>query len=437
MASRRDFLKDSGAAAATGMLIASAGFRPARGAATNASSSRPILKVGLVGCGDRGTGAVLDAMAADADVRLTAMGDAFADRLKASLELLQGSEAAAQIQVTPETSFSGLDAYQKVIENADVVILTTPPAFRPQHLQAAIAANKHVFCEKPVAVDAPGVRSVLATAAEAKRRNLSLLSGFCWRANDAMRESMRRIHRGDIGRIKAVHSTFYTNTLTTKYTGAREPGWTDLEWQMRNWYYFHWLSGDHLVEQAVHSVDKIAWIMEDRMPVQALGSGGRQVPMAFGNNFDHYSVSYEYADGARAFLHCRQQDNCYNENTDYALGTQGLWNNGRGIYPEIIGDRGKKWSYPPTTDDMYANMYRVEHKEFFAAIRAGKPLNQGVRMANSTLMAIMGRMAAYTGRAISWEEALNSKELLVPERLDWRMTPPSTGYALPGQTPFV
>jgi myo-inositol 2-dehydrogenase / D-chiro-inositol 1-dehydrogenase len=427
MASRRDFLKNS--AKLTGGLLASATTLPIAASPSALPTSAPIIKIGLIGCGDRGTGAAMDAMAADPGVRLSAMGDVFADNLQTSLTELQNSSAAAQLMVSAETSFVGLDAYQKVIDEVDVVLLTTPPAFRPQHLKAAIAAGKHVFCEKPVAVDAAGVRSVFETVAEAKRQNLAIVSGFCWRYEDAIREYMRRIHRGAIGRITAIHSVYYSNTLTSKFPGSRAPEWSDLEWQLRNWNYFNWLSGDHLVEQAVHSVDKIAWLMQDEVPVQAIATGGRQVPMTYGDTYDHFHVSYEFANGVRGLLSCRQQDNCYNETSDYAMGTKGIWSNGRGVVAELI--RGRKvWKYPDEPRDMY----EFEHQQLFASIRAGKPINDGVRMTNSTLMAIMGRMSAYTGKVITWEEALNSNQSLGPKHLDWNMSLPTSSYPVPGQT---
>lgn len=427
MNSRRDFLRQSGAAALGGLLVACASAPPTRRAPVNTAP----LRVGLIGCGGRGTGAAAQALKADPNVRLTAMGDAFADHLDESLKNLQ-LVVPGQVAVTPGTSFIGLDAYQRVIDSGvDVVLLATPPGFRPQHLRAAVVAGKHVFCEKPVAVDAPGVRSVLASAAEAKTKNLAIVSGFCWRYHDAIRESMRRVHRGAVGEIRAIQGTYYGNTLSTKFTGERQPDWSDLEWQLRNWAYFQWLSGDHLVEQAVHNVDKIAWAMGDRMPVSATATGGRQVPVAYGNIYDHFHVNYEYANGVRAFLDCRQQDNVHAEVTDYVMGNDGVLTLGRGPVPGISGRRN--WQYSGTARDMY----QAEHDELFASIRAGTPINDGVSMAHSTLMAIMGRMAAYTGQSISWEQALNSQESLMPAALDWGMALPVAPYAVPGVTAFA
>lgn len=426
MISRRDFLKDSSAATIGGLIATSALGH----AAENSTANNRILKVGLIGCGGRGTGAAAQALKADPNVRLTAMADVFADRLQSSLATLK-KFAAAKIDVTEATSFVGLDAYQKVIDSGvDVVLLTSTPAFRPQHLKAAIAAGKHVFCEKPVAVDGAGVRSVLESAAEAKRKNLSVMSGFCWRYDLRMRETVAKVHAGAIGDIRAIIATYHTGSLTTKFPGTRHPGQTDLEWQLRNWYNFTWLSGDHLVEQAIHNVDKIAWLMKQEMPTQVVGVGGRSVP-AYGNTFDNFSIAYEYASGVRATLSCRQHDGAYNEVTDYVTGTKGIFSNGRLATQGISGETNWKYTGPQR------DMYQVEHDELFAAIRADKPVNDGVNMAHSTLMAIMGRMAAYTGQVVTWNQALNSKEALVPATLDWKAPLAVTPRAIPGQTKLI
>ena len=425
MLTRRHFLRNSSTVAVSG-LVASATLSRAADSSTPAPS---VIKVGLIGCGGRGTGAALQALKADPGVRLTALADVFADRLDSSLATLKKMTAVAnRIDVTPATSFVGLDAYQKVIDSGvDVVLLASTPAFRPEHFRAAVAAGKHVFCEKPVAVDGPGIRSVLASAAEAQRKNLSVMSGFCWRYDPRMRATVAQIHAGAIGDLRAIIATYHTGTLTTKFPGTRTPGQTDLEWQLRNWYNFTWLSGDHLVEQAIHNVDKIAWLMKQEMPTQAIAVGGRTVP-AYGNTYDNFSVAYEYASGVRATLSCRQHDGVYNEVTDYVMGTEGIFSNGRLATQGITGKTN--WRYTGPTRDMY----QVEHDELFAAIRAGKPVNDGISMAHSTLMAIMGRMAAYTGQVVTWDRALNSEEVLVPATLDWNAPRPVAARAIPGQT---
>jgi len=233
------------------------------------------LKVGLIGCGGRGTGAANQALNADKEVVLTALGDAFPEPLNKSLEVLR-REAPDRVKVTPETSFVGLDAYQKVIDSGvDVVLLASPPGFRPVHLQAAVEAGKHVFCEKPMATDAPGVRSVLESVKAARDKQLSLVAGFCWRYEGARREFYQRIHDGGIGEIRAVYATYFAGPVKPMPPASDRPaGMGDLEWQMRNWYNFVWLSGDGFVEQACHSVDKVAWAMKDQPPLKAVAVGG-------------------------------------------------------------------------------------------------------------------------------------------------------------------
>ena len=399
-----------------------------------ANTNGDTLRIGLVGCGGRGTGAAAQALKADPNVVLTALGDAFPEPPQSSLKALHGEkDIADKVKVAPDHCFVGLDAYQKVIDSGvDVVLLASPPAFRPVHLQAAVAAGKHIFCEKPVATDSPGVRSVLATAKLAKEKNLSLVTGFCWRYEGARREFYQRIHDGAIGDLRAVYATYYTGQVKPMPpASARPKGMGDLEWQLRNWYNFTWLSGDGLVEQAVHSVDKVAWAMKDQPPLKAIAVGGRQTPNHQGNIFDHMFVTYEYPDEVRAFVGQRQVSNCANENSDYLMGAAG--------YAKIPGwqapfIRGKStWRYTGPKSDMY----QQEHNELFASIRAGTAHNDGEWMAHSTLLAIMGRMAAYTGQEVTWEDALNSQERLVPEKLDWNMKLDIRPMAVPGFTKLV
>lgn len=405
------------------------------GASRGAEVNSDTIKVGLVGCGGRGRGAAGQAMAADKNVVLTAIGDAFEEPLKSCLDTLQKEETAKdKLKVEPDRMFVGLDAFQKVIESGvDVVLLASPPGFRPQHLAAAIKAGKHVFCEKPMATDAPGVRSVLATAEEAKRKKLTLVSGFCWRYDFARRALFEEIHQGRVGDIRAIYGTYYTSPVKPMPpASARKPEWSDVEWQVRNWYNFTWLSGDGLVEQAVHSVNKMAWAMKDVPPLKAVAVGGRQVPAEGGNIYDHIEVNYEYANGTLGFLGCRQQPFCFSQNADYILGTKGIATIGVKPTPEITGEN--PWRFGGGKNQ---NMYQTEHDEFFASIRAGKALNDGTWMSHSTLMAIMGRMAAYTGQEITWEQALNSQEVLVPANLNWKDSLAVAPMAIPGKTKFI
>jgi len=429
--SRRQFLKTSGAAALGGALASPLAFTQK---ASAAYSSSDTLKVGLIGCGGRGTGATAQALSTGQDVVLTAMADAFEDRLQRSRKSLGANEQFGQrVKVSDKACFVGLDAYQKVIDSGvDVVVLGTPPGFRPQHLRAAVEAGKHVFSEKPMATDAPGVRSVLQTAAMAKEKNLSLVAGFCWRYDLARRAFYEQIHQGTLGAVRAVYATYLAGPVKPMPpANSRPAGMSDVEWQLRNWYNFAWLSGDGLVEQACHSVDKIAWAMNGVLPLKAVATGGRQFPNHEGNIFDHIDVFYEFPDGVRAFMAQRQISGCYGENSDYLMCADGTgtikgWND-----PVIKGK--KSWRYRGPK----ASMYQVEHNELFDSIRKGKPINDGVWMAHSTLMAIMGRMAAYTGKEISWDQAMNSQLQLVPDNLTWDTDFPIRPMAMPGKTPFV
>jgi predicted dehydrogenase len=316
--SRRQFLKSSTAAAIAGPLVATGAFAQER-----TISPGETLRVGLIGCGGRGTGAAAQALAADANVKLVALGDAFEDRLQGSLETLRKQEnIAKKIDVPGERCFVGFDAYQQVIASSDVVLLATPPHFRPIHLKAAIDAGRHVFAEKPVAVDAPGVRAVLAACEEARRRKLAVVSGLALRYSFGHRETIRRIHDGALGDIRALQANDFRGPIWVK---PRQPGWTDMEYHLRNWYYFTWLSGDFNVEQHVHMLDVCAWIMKDEYPVSAMGLGGRQVRTGpeYGNIYDHHSVIYEYASGVKLHAYCRQQSGGVNDISAHVVGARG------------------------------------------------------------------------------------------------------------------
>ena len=392
------------------------------------------IKVGLVGCGGRGTGAASQALKADDYSELTAVADIDQAQVDKSLETLKKiQKIASRVKVESTKTYLGLDAYQQVIgSGVDVVLLATPPGFRPRHLAACIAAGKHVFCEKPVSTDAPGIRSVLETVEKAKEKNVNLVAGFCWRYNDMIVETMKRVKGGDIGKLVAYYATYYTNPVKPMPpASARPAGMSDVEWQIRNWYNFVWLCGDSLVEQAVHSVDKVAWAMNDEPPVSCVGVGGRTIPAEGGNIYDHFEVNYLYPNGVRAFVANRQIEGCYNENSDYLLGSEGTCTIGRGPVPRIEGKVNWTWS------GQKYDMYQREHDVLFAAIRRNQALNDGKRLATSTLLAIMGRMAAYTGQSITWEQALNSQERLIPEKIDWKGSLDVPPRAMPGITKFV
>lgn len=425
---RRNFLKSSGAT----ILGSTLGANLLANTSSFSFNDSDVLKVGLIGCGGRGTGAANQAMNADPKVVLTVMADVFSDRLEQSYNALK-TENPEKLQVSKENMFIGFDAYKKVLaSDVDVVILTTPPSFRPGHLEAAIEAGKHVFCEKPVAVDAPGIRRVIAVAKKAKEKNLALMSGFCWRYDFPKRATFDRVLNGDIGKVTSIYNTYNTGALWEK---ERKADWNDMEFIMRNWLYYNWLSGDHIAEQAVHSLDMMSWAMGDVMPNTVVGTGGRQTRTEekYGNVYDHFALVYEYDDNVKGFHFSRQQKGCTRA---YDITIQGDRGN---CYIDVFRKHEIKgavnWKYKGDKN----NMYQTEHDELFASIRAGKPINDGVRMAHSTMLAIWGRMAAYTGQSIKWEDALNSEEKLGPalEDYNWDLAWKMKDVAKPGLTKFV
>jgi myo-inositol 2-dehydrogenase / D-chiro-inositol 1-dehydrogenase len=396
-------------------------------AALKAQSAAKAIKVGLVGCGGRGTGAAAQALKADDYAELTAMADMFQERVDISLEQLR-KESPNKVKVDPSKIFLGLDAFQKLIaSDVDVVLLATPPGFRPMQLRACIEAGKHVFCEKPVAVDSPGIRSVLDTAKLAKEKNLSLVAGFCWRYNNMIMETFDKLHSGAIGNLVSYYGTYYTSPVKPMPPAADRPsGMSDVEWQIRNWYNFVWTCGDGLVEQGCHTVDKVMWAMKDEAPLSCTGLGGRQIPANGGNIYDHIEVNYVWKNGFRAFVGHRQIPGCHNENADYIMGSNGTCILGKGPVARIEGPN--PWKFSGQKNEMY----QAEHDALFAAIRRGQPINDGVRMTTSTMTAIMGRMAAYTGREVTWEQAMNSNERFFPENLTMDMKLEVPDWARPG-----
>ncbi|MBY0229421.1 MAG: Gfo/Idh/MocA family oxidoreductase [Gemmataceae bacterium] len=419
--SRRAFL----GTAAAGALLSSLPHVHAAGSDT--------LKVGVVGLGGRGTGAVENALKADGNVKLVAVGDMFKDKLDFQLGLLKKNEAIAKkIDVKPENCFVGFDAYKRVIASGiDAILLTTPPGFRPLHLKAAVEAKLHVFCEKPMAVDAPGVRSVIETCKKARDNGTSVVAGFCYRYQKMKKEWIERIHAGDIGDITALHCIYHAGQL---WNEPRQKGWDDMTAQLRNWMYYTWLSGDHIVEQAIHSIDKMAWVMKDEPPVKCVGNGGRAArpKEGFGHIFDHHAVVYEYKSGVKLFHSTRQQNNTKQEVSDFVYGTAGSASIVHQDIHKIVGKRPFQKSARRTKGD---DMYQNEHDELFRAIRANKPINDGQWMTRSTLMGIMGRMATYTGKEITWKMAEESKEDLFPQKLEFGPMP-EPKVAVPGVTEY-
>ncbi|GAB4154252.1 MAG: Gfo/Idh/MocA family oxidoreductase [Planctomycetota bacterium] len=386
------------------------------------------LRIGLVGCGGRGSGAAHQALRAHPENVLVAMGDIFEDRLANSLGALVESDVGERVEVPEDRRFVGFDAIDRVLDSGvDVVLLATPPGFRPMHLEKCVAMGVHVFAEKPVATDAPGVRRVRAACDEAKKKNLTIVSGLCYRYEAGRRALMERLHAGAVGEILAIQGDYVTGEL---WSFPRKEGWSDLEWQLRNWLYYPWLSGDHIAEQHIHTLDVMAWIKQDRYPARALGLGGRQkrTDPLFGTVYDHFATIYEWEDGTRGYAHCRQQDNCARSLNEWVLGTKGRAR----VFQKTI-DGENPWAFQGKAKDMY----QAEHDALFAAIRSGRRIDNGDYMCNSTMMALMGRMAAYTGRQITWQEAWQSQEVLMPDDLDWNSKPPRCEVAVPGVTRFL
>lgn len=425
--SRRRFLTTSGVA------LSPLAFPFVLRGAPGDASNQETLKIGLVGCGGRGTGAANQALSADYNTVLHAVADVFEDKGKSAIQQL-GDKFAKRVDVPEDRQFYGLDGYKKLIAICDVVILASPPGFRPHHLKEAVDADRHVFCEKPMAVDAVGYRVALEAVRKAKEKKLSIVAGYCWRRSASRKEAIAKLHGGELGQLASIYSNYYTTPVKPMLEASvRKPEWSDVEWQIRNWYNFSWLSGDGLVEQAVHSVDKVCWAMKDVPPLSCVATGGRQIPSEGGNIFDHFHIAYEWPDTLFAHLGCRQIKGCYPENADFIRGTKGTLIIGRGDKPYINWEKEgeKPWRYRGEEK----NMYQVEHDELFAAIRKGEMVNDGDWMLLSTMVGIMGRMAAYSGKKITWADAIASNEDLAPEEtLKWGDKFEPTPMPRPGQT---
>ncbi len=426
--SRRQFLQTGSSALAGAVLL---GTLPA-GQAVHAAGS-DLLKIALVGCGGRGSGAADQALKTAGGTKLVALADVLPEKLENGLASLQARHPG-KVEVPPERRFTDFDGYKKAIALADVVILATSPGFRPMHLAEAVRQGKHVFMEKPVATDAPGIRQVLAAAEEARKKNLKVGVGFQRRHQASYLETIKRIHDGAVGEIQELR--VYWNG------GSRDglerlPGETEMHYQIRNWYYFTWLSGDHIVEQHCHNIDVGNWI-KGAHPVRAQGMGGRQVrnTKRHGQIFDHHFVEFEYADGSRMFSQCRQIPGCWPTVSEHVLGTKGT--------ADLLG-RGHaiKGANPWRFDVKQGrkDAYQQEHDDLFNAIRNDKTYNEAEFAAISTMTAILGRMCTYSGQQIEWDDAINSKIELLPKTFGWDAPPPvlpdANGFypvAMPGQT---
>jgi myo-inositol 2-dehydrogenase / D-chiro-inositol 1-dehydrogenase len=440
---RRSFLQKSSSAAAGASLLAT--LPVARYAH---AAGKEELKVALVGAGGRGTGAANHALNTHnlGQIKVVAVADAFEDRLANSLSQLR-RQHPDRIDVTPDREYVGFDGYKQAIAQADVVILATPPGFRPIHFEEAVRQGKHVFMEKPVATDAPGVRKVLAAAKIAKEKNLKVAVGLQRHHQPNYKESIQRIQDGAIGDIHSMRVYWNGGPVGPKYTRERVRGMvgrepTEMEYQMRNWYMFNWLCGDHIVEQHIHNLDVGNWI-KGAYPVRASGMGGRayQKGPDSGEIFDHHYVEYEFADGSFMFSQCRQIPQCKNDVSEAVQGTKGSWDS-KGRPPFAIRDlKGNvTWRYQQAEGDSNDG-HQLEHFPFFKAIRENEAHNEAEYGAYSTLTAIMGRMATYSGKEIEWEAALKSELSIMPDSYAWDAKPkslpgPDGNYEipLPGKT---
>ena len=440
--SRRQFLKHSSLAVAGTAAVSELPF-----VVTSPAAPDDPIRIGLIGCGGRGTGATADALGASTkviypsagyhtedvadnaaaknqNVKVVALADVFPDRLGRCREQL----AKLGMAIPNEQCFTGFEAYKQLLAVPEVnyVICATPPHFRPMHLKAAIEAGKNVFGEKPIAVDGPGVRMVLEAGELAKQKNLGIVAGTQRRHLRSYHEAIQRLHDGAIGEL--MYGRCYWNGGVI-WVIERQPGWTDMEWQLRNWNYFTWLGGDHIVEQHVHNLDVMNWVLGTH-PLKASALGGRQARpnQTYGHIYDHFAVEYEYPNGVRLFSQCRQMNGTEGKVEEAVTGTKGTSNCCTWIRPRD----GAAWRFR----DRDPNPYQQEHQDLIDSIRAGQPLNEAKNVAESTLTGIMGRESAYSGQSVEWDQALNSKTRLGPEKYEFGELP-FPAVAIPGQYKFV
>ena len=426
--SRRHFLKTSTAVAGAAMAGSLAMERSVHAAGSD------MLRVGLIGCGDRGSGAAVNALNADQNAKLVAMADLFRENIVRSRQNIAKFKGD-QVAVNDDHCFSGFDGYQKLLaSDVDVVLIAVPTFFHPPYLKASIDAGKHVFCEKIHAVDAPGVHTVLAAGEEARKKNLSIVSGLAWRYDTGAVETMKRVLDGAIGEIVAIEEVCNTPSLRCR---QRQPKWTEMEYQIQDWFNFFWLSCDLPGLNLVHNLDKAAWAMREEPPVKAWGTGGRQTRVGpqYGDALDHFAIVFEYANGTRMHAYTRRQDGCCDEISDRFQGTKGRC--------DLLGYRIEgetKWHYPGRP----SNRFDLEHVALFSAIRSGKPINNSLYMARSSMLAIMATWTCYTGQVITWEQAMNSQHVVTPKALAFDAEPPTKPDAnglypipIPGVTSFV
>ena len=379
------------------------------------------LKISVVGCGGRGTGAAVQALRADKNVELVALCDAFEDRLERSLNaIIDELDGELEIKVKDKNKFVGFDGYKKAIDLADVVILATPPGFRPQHFEYAVNKSKHIFMEKPVATDAAGVRRILESAKLVKEKKLNVVVGLQRRYQLSYLDILKQVRRGVAGKI--ISGTVKWNGHGV-WVRKREPQQSELEYQMRNWYYFNWLCGDHIVEQHIHNLDVANWFLDEH-PISAQGMGGREVRKGIdhGEIFDHHYVEFKYPSGAVIHSQCRHQPGTLRKVNEVLVGTKGVINLRNGGVVTINDHNGNLLhKYDPKND---ISPYQIEHNKLFKSIRSGGQIDDTEYGATATMTAIMGRMATYSGKLIEWESAMNADEKLVPDNLSWGSTAP-------------
>ena len=413
-ATRRDFLKTSALTGVGAALVVPTGF-----SSSLFAGGDDTVKVGLIGCGGRGTGAAGQALSTNGNVKLTAVGDAFPENARGVIDAVKGGLGAKgdRVQVKPENIFDGLDAYQKVIDSGvDLVILATPPGFRPIHFEYAVKAGKHVFMEKPVAVDAPGVRQVIEANKLAREKKLKVGVGLQRHHQAGYLETIKRIKDGAIGDIVAMRA-YWNGGGVWDPRKTREQCKTEMEYQVLNWYYYNWLSGDHICEQHIHNLDVCNWVAggkdhEAAYPVKANGMGGRQVrtDKKYGEIFDHHFVEYEYANGSRLYSQCRHIRGCWDNVSEFVHGTKGSSNPGGSIQ-----SADGNWNYSERQKDPY----QVEHDDLFAAIRKGAEYNEADNGAYSSMTSILGRLCTYSGKEIAWDDAIKSNVSLAPKSYAW------------------
>jgi myo-inositol 2-dehydrogenase / D-chiro-inositol 1-dehydrogenase len=397
--SRRDFLKASSLTMAGAAWAAGAGFARTAHAAGNDS-----IRVAVIGCGGRGAGAAANCLDADPSVKIVAMADTFQDRMDSALNMLRG-KFGERVDVPAERQFTGLDAYQQALAcDVQLVVLATPPGFRPAQYAAAIQAGKHVFMEKPLCVDAPGFRSLMATNPRADAKGLKVVVGLQRHHQSRYVEGMQRIHDGAIGEIDFLRVYWNGGPIWIK---PRQPGWTEMEYQIRNWNVFRWLSGDHICEQHVHNIDVGLWALGGQHPIEAHGMGGREKRKGRdqGHIFDHHAVEFTFADGTKMFSQCRQMAGVMTNVSEAVHGTKGVWTS-------------------QDERDTGTNPYVQEHIDLIAAIRSGTKLNEGWHGATSSMTAVLGRMATYSGQLVKWDDAVEKGPRETPEVLAMNAPPP-------------